>query len=260
MAIRYQPYRIGWTAQPSLEDVVNQALGKQFLNIDESLQALFNLIKLIPGNVSGLIDLTSEVTGILPIANGGTGADNAADARTNLGLEIGVDIEAHDVDLDALAALSGTGYIVRTGSGTATTRTLQAGTNISISNPDGVAGDSTISVTGSLGVSQAVITGDIELFTNEGTGWSVHNSSGEAKGASGSGWSVFDSSGTAKMVTVATGATLAQVSGAVGLELQDSGEGGWATYDSTGALKVSSTSSTNPTTAQMVGYISLRIL
>lgn len=37
------------------------------------------------GTLSG-VDLTTQVTGILPIANGGTNATTAADARTNLGL------------------------------------------------------------------------------------------------------------------------------------------------------------------------------
>lgn len=49
-----------------------------------------------------------------------------------------------DTDLTALAGLTTTGLIVRTGSGTATTRTLVAGTGISLTNANGVAGDITI--------------------------------------------------------------------------------------------------------------------
>lgn len=52
-----------------------------------------------------------------------------------------------DADLTALAGLSTTGIVVRTGAGTAATRTLVAGTNISLTNANGVAGDITINST-----------------------------------------------------------------------------------------------------------------
>lgn len=52
-----------------------------------------------------------------------------------------------DSDLTAVAALSTSGFVVRTGSGTAATRTLGAGSGISISNNDGVATDPVFAVT-----------------------------------------------------------------------------------------------------------------
>jgi hypothetical protein len=58
-------------------------------------------------------------TGTLPIASGGTGATNAAAARTALGVAIGVGgSQAYDADLDGLSALTGTGIVFRSADNT----------------------------------------------------------------------------------------------------------------------------------------------
>jgi hypothetical protein len=59
-------------------------------------------------------------TGTLPLASGGTASTTAAGARTSLGLVIGTDVQAYDADLAAVAGLTSTGIVVRTGSGTFT--------------------------------------------------------------------------------------------------------------------------------------------
>jgi hypothetical protein len=53
------------------------------------------------------VDLgASSITGTLGVSDGGTGATSASDARTNLGVAIGSDVQAHGDVLDDLSGLS----------------------------------------------------------------------------------------------------------------------------------------------------------
>ena len=101
--------------------------------------------------------MTLGWTGTLAVARGGTGSGTASGARTNLGLVINTDVEAWDADLDALAALSSTGMLSRTGSATYSLRTITAGTGVTVTNGDGVSGNPTIAADTALGVPFAAV-------------------------------------------------------------------------------------------------------
>jgi hypothetical protein len=91
----------------------------------------------------GSVTLTSA----LAIASGGTAATSALQARTNLGLVIGTDIQPFSNNLTALAAVTTHGFFVKDSAGTAVTRSVAAGTNISVTNGDGVSGNPTVNGT-----------------------------------------------------------------------------------------------------------------
>ena len=103
----------------------------------------------------GSVTLTSA----LAIASGGTAATSVNQARTNLGLVIGSDIQPFSNNLTALAAVTTHGFFVKDSAGTALTRSIAAGTNISITNGDGVSGNPTITGSSSPSVDFIVKTG-----------------------------------------------------------------------------------------------------
>jgi hypothetical protein len=80
-------------------------------------------INVVGLDASGQIDAQSLILdNALAITEGGTGATTASEARSNLGLTIGTNVQAYDGDLGAVAGLTTTGFAYRSG-----TNTWQAG-------------------------------------------------------------------------------------------------------------------------------------
>jgi hypothetical protein len=175
------------------------------------------------GTHSGVASLTSgSITGItdLAVADGGTGASNAAGARTNLGLVIGTDVQAYDAELAALATTTSAANALPyyTGSGTATTTTLSAFGRTLIDDADAAAGRSTLGVVigtdvqgfdADLSAVAALSTNGIITRTGAGTA-AVRSITG------GTGITITNGDGVAGNITIAQTSYVSSVQGNTG--------------------------------------------
>ena len=95
------------------------------------------------GTISGVTITGGTVSGLsspVAIADGGTGANNVASARSNLGLAIGFNVQAWDTNLDQIAALtpSNSNFIVGNGSAWVVESGATARTSIGLGTGDTV--------------------------------------------------------------------------------------------------------------------------
>jgi hypothetical protein len=112
------------------------------------------------------VSLTAAVTGILPVANGGTASATAAAARTALGLAIGTDVQAYNALLAALATLAPTvadTLVYTTGVNTVTTASLTAFARTLLDDADAAAARTTLGVLGKTGLLGSVTGVDLNV-------------------------------------------------------------------------------------------------
>jgi hypothetical protein len=192
--MRFDAATNAWYRDNSIENIT--AFAQSLLNDPDAATARTTLGATTVG--SSVFTASTAATARTALGAGAIGgnvfiAATAAAAQQAMDTEVGVDVQAFDADLSALAGLAANGMISRTGAGTASVRTITAGAGISIANGDGVAGNPTITSTDVL---QGLIATDIAAIAN------AINTTGKAAGKM-----IWDTTNT--KIKVATGALAA---------------------------------------------------
>ena len=127
----------------SLIDDTDAATARTTLGLGTISTQDSNNVSISGGAITGITDLA--------VADGGTGASTAANARTNLGVAVGTDVQAYDATLTALAAYNTNGILTQTAADTFAGRTITGTANeITVTNGSGVSGNPTLSLPSAL--------------------------------------------------------------------------------------------------------------
>jgi len=117
------------------------AIGTQYGGTGQDFSSSSGIIKVSSGTMSAAaVDLTADVTGALPVANGGTGATSSGDARTNLGLGNISTQASNAIDIDGGAI---DGAIIGANSAAAITGTTITANSGFVGNLTGIASQAT---------------------------------------------------------------------------------------------------------------------
>ena len=118
------------------------AIGTQYGGTGQNFSSSSGIIKVSSGTMSaGSVDLTADVTGALPIANGGTGATSAAAARTALGLGTIATQASDSVNIDGGAI---DGAVIGANSAAAITGTTITASSSFVGDLTGTAANATV--------------------------------------------------------------------------------------------------------------------
>jgi hypothetical protein len=157
----------------------------------------------ITAALTGNASTATALTATLGVAAGGTGATSASDARTNLGVAIGTDVQAYDADLAAIAGVASTANALPyfTGAGAAAVTTLSVYGRTLIDDADAATARGTLGLV--LGTDVQPFDGDLSAI-------------GALTGTSGVYVKTAANTAALRTITAGTGITVTNGDGAAG--------------------------------------------
>jgi hypothetical protein len=175
----------------------------------------------ITAALTGTASIASSLNYTVAVAGGGTGATTTANARTNLGLVIGTDVQAYDAELAAIAGLTSAANALPyfTGAGTAAVTTLSAYGRTLIDDADASTARATLGVT--IGSNVQAYDSNLAAIAGIATAGGIYTKTAAGAAvvrslAQGTGITISNADGVAGNPTISVTSYVSSVQGATG--------------------------------------------